>query len=122
MEKSALNQIVSNLVDRPCLGVKELTLSDTAQSLSFASLANGSTVADVVSIAIKVKKAGSPTDDTHLVRFTQVDGETPTTSHGMWFGNGDYFEITNNANIRAAKFIAAEAGIFSILTIEYYGK
>jgi hypothetical protein len=116
------NQIVKNTSDKVCVGVKELTLTDAAQSLSFASLLNGSVQADIGSVAIKVKSAGSPTDSTHLVRFTQVSGETPTVSHGMWFGSGDYFEITGNANVSAAKFIAAEVGIASILTIEYYGK
>lgn len=107
--------------DRPCIGVKELTLSNTAQSLSFASLLNGSVAADVQSVCIKVKKAPLATDNTHLVRYTMVSGETPTTTHGMWMGDGDYFEITNNTNIQNLKLIAAEVGIFSILTIEYYG-
>lgn len=109
------------LSDRQCIGVKELTLSDTAQSLNFSSLLNGSVAADVKSVCIKLKKAGTPTDTTHLVRYTTVNGETPTTSHGMWMGDGDFFEITNNTNIQNLKVISAEVGIASILTIEYYG-
>ena len=105
------------LSDRVCLGTKELTLSNTAQSLSFTSI----TTADVKSVCIKVKKAGSPTDTTHLLRYTLESTDTPTTSHGMWMGDGDYFEITNNKNVQGLKVIAAEAGVFSILTIEYYG-
>jgi len=109
------------LADRICLGTKELTLSDTAQSLSFTGLLNGSLAADVKSVCIKVKKAGSPTDTSHLLRYTLVSTDTPTTSHGMWMGDGDFFEITNNTNIQNLKVISAEAGIASILTIEYYG-
>ena len=109
--------VVENTKDRICLSTKELTLSDAAQSLSFSGLSAN----DVKSVCIKVKKAGSPTDDTHLVRLTQALSDTPTTTHGMWFGNGDYFEITNKTNVANLKMIAAEAGIFSILTIEYYG-
>jgi len=120
MERGIVKSIgVTNarLADGICLGTKELTLSDTAQSLSFTSIIT----ADVKSVCIKVKKAGSPTDTTHLLRYTMVSTDTPTTSHGMWMGDGDYFEITNNTNIQALKVIAAEATIASILTIEYYG-
>lgn len=124
MERGIVKSIgITNarLADRICLGTKELTLSDTAQSLSFASLLSGSVAADVKSVCIKVKKAGVPTDTSHLLRYTLVSTDTPTTSHGMWMGDGDYFEITNNSNIQGLKVIAAEAGVFSILTIEYYG-
>ena len=114
---------VSNalLSDRPCIGVKELMLSNTAQVLDFTSLVDGSVVGDVKSVCIKLKKAAGATDNTHLVRYTVAKGDTPTVTHGMWMGDGDFFEITNNTNIQNLKVIAAEAGIFSILTIEYYG-
>lgn len=118
---TSINITNALLSDKPCIGVKELTLSDTAQSLSFSGLLNGAVAADVKSVCIKVKKAGSPTDNTHLVRYTIVNGETPTTSHGMWMGDGDFFEITNNTNIQNLKVISAQTGIASILTIEYYG-
>ena len=117
----AINRVVSNTNDKVCLGTKELTLSATAQSLSFASLVNGSTQTDVHSVTIKVKPAGTPTDATHLVRYTQADGDTPTTTHGMWQGAVDYFEINNVNNVKNALFISADGG-FHILTIEYYGK
>lgn len=118
---TAIGVVNQSLSDRVCVGTKELTLSDAAQSLSFASLLDGCKAGDIKSVCIKVKKAGSPTDATHLVRYTLVNGDTPTTSHGMWMGDGDYFEITNNTNIQNLKVISAEAGIASILTIEYYG-
>jgi len=124
MEKgivTSINAMSQSLSDLVCLGTKELTLSDTAQVLSFSSLLNGSVAGDVKAICIKVKKAGSPTDTTHLLRYTLVSTDTPTTSHGMWMGDGDYLEITNKTNISGLKVISAEVGIASILTIEYYG-
>lgn len=115
---NATNQVVSNTSDKICLGTKELTLSDTAQSLDFTGLAAN----DVHSVTIKVKSAAAVADATHLVRYTQVSGDAPTTTHGMWQGAADYFEISNNNNVENVKFIAAETGKFSILSIEYYGK
>ena len=55
----ALQNSNSKIADKVCLGTKELTLSDTAQSISFATLLNNSTSSDVKSVCIKVKKAGS---------------------------------------------------------------
>lgn len=105
------------LSDKICLATKELTLSAAAQSLNFS----GINALDVYSVTIKVKKAGTPTDSTHLVRVTQTAGDTPTTSHGMFFGDADYFEISNSTNVTNLKLISAD-GLFHILTIEYYGK
>lgn len=109
------------LSDRVCLGTKELTLTDTASAIDFTGLADGSTQNDVKSVCIKVKKAVGSTDTTHLLRYTLVSTDTPTTSHGMWMGDGDYLEISNTTNISGLKVISAEAGVASILTIEYYG-
>ena len=110
-------QIIRNTSDKVCLATKKLTLSNTAQALNFSGIQIG----DVGSVIIKVKKAGSPTDSTHLVRYTMVDTDAPTTTHGMWYGDGDVFEVSNNKNVIGLKLIAAELGIFSILSIEYYG-
>lgn len=116
----AMGLIASNTADKVCVGTKELTLSNTAQSLSFATLLNGTASSDVKYVSIKVKSAGSPTDSTHLVRYTEASGDTPTVTHGMWFGEGDFFDITGNGNVVNSKFIAAELGVFSVLTISYY--
>lgn len=110
----------SRLSDRICLGTKELTLSASAQSLVFTGLVSGSGMADVGAVAIKVKKTGSPADTTHLVRYTQAVGDTPTTTHGMFMGDAAYFEITNKTNVENLKVISADGG-FHILTVEYYG-
>lgn len=104
------------LSDRICLATKELTLSATAQSLDFTSLAQG----DVGAVAIKVRKAGSPVDTSNLVRYTQAALDTPTTSHGIFMGDAAYFEITNKTNVANLKVISADGG-FHILSIEYYG-
>lgn len=111
----AIKETNSKLSDRVCLATKELTLSAAAQSLSFASLSQD----DVGAVAIKVKKTGSPTDTTHLVRYTQAAGDTPTTSHGMFMGDSAYFEVTNKTNVANLKVISAD-GLFHILSIEYY--
>lgn len=104
------------LSDKRCLLVENLTLSAIAQSLAFTGISSS----DVKGVAIKVKKAGAPADATHLVRYSQVSTVTPTTSVGMWMGDGDYFEITNKTNVSELKVISAD-GLFHILTIEYYG-
>lgn len=103
------------LSDRICLATKELTLSATAQLIDFSSLARN----DVGAVAIKVKKVGAPTDTSHLVRYTQALGDTPTTSHGIFMGDAAYFEITNKDNLTNLKVISADGG-FHILSIEYY--
>lgn len=105
----------SKLSDRICLATKELVLSTTAQSLDFTSLSR----LDIGAVAIKLKKAGTPADLSHLVRYTQALGDTPTTSHGIFMGDAAYFEITNNANVSNLKLISADGG-FHILSIEYY--
>lgn len=110
----------SKLSDRICLGTLELTLSTYAQALSFSGLVSGSVQADVGSVAIKVKKAGSPADTTHLVRYTQAAEDTPTKTHGMFMGDASYFEITNKTNVDNLKVISADDGLH-ILSIEYYG-
>lgn len=117
----ALERIVSNTNDKVCLGTKELVLSNVAKSLSFAGLENNSKPKDVFSVTIKVKAVGSPTNVSDLVRYTQALSDTPTTTHGMWQGSGDYFEINNNPNVINSKFISSDGGTH-ILTVEYYGK
>jgi hypothetical protein len=112
----ALARTNSILADKVCLKTEEYTLTGTAANLPFTGISSD----DVYSVIIKVKKAGSPADESHLVRYTQVSTDTPTTSHGMWMGNGDLFEITNKANIQGMKVISADGGAH-ILTIEYYG-
>ncbi len=108
----------SKLSDKICLGVEDLTLTASALPLPFTGITN---TADVGSVLIKIKKIGSPADSTYLLRYTQKVGDTPTTSKGMWFGDGDVFEITNNTNVVALKLIATDA-LFCTITIEYYGK
>lgn len=112
----AIKETNGKLSDRVCLATKELVLSATAQSLDFTSLIK----ADVGAVAIKVKKVGTPTDTTNLVRYTQALLDTPTTSHGMFMGDAAYFEITNKENVGNLKLISADGG-FHILSIEYYG-
>jgi len=107
----------AKLSDKVCLGTENLTLTAAAQSLPFTGISS----ADVGGVIIKVKKTSTPTDATYLLRYTQTAGVTPTTSVGMWMGDGDLFEINNNANVIAFKAIATDA-TFGTLTIEYYGK
>lgn len=114
---SAIGRTNASLSDRVCLATKELTLSATAQSLSFSGLSQ----IDIGSVAIKVKKTGSPLDSSHLVRYTQANLDTPTTTHGIFMGDASYFEITNNTNVSNLKLISADGG-FHTLSIEYYGK
>ena len=107
------------LSDKVCLGTEELTLSSVAQALPFTGI---SKTDDVGSVIIKVKKLGVPTDATYLLRYTQAVGDTPVAAtKGMWMGDGDLFEITNNTNVKALKLIATDA-LFCNITIEYYGK
>jgi hypothetical protein len=112
----AIKETNGKLSDRVCLGTKELTLSASAQSLSFT----GFDPLDVGAVAIKVKKVGSPADAGHLVRYTQALGDVPTTSHGMFMGDAAYFEVTNKTNVSNLKLISADGGLH-ILSIEYYG-
>lgn len=107
----------SKLSDKPCLHTEDLMLSATAQSLPFTGISSG----DVGGVLIKCRKIGSPTDSAYLLRYTQTSGLTPTSSIGMWMGDGDVFEINNNANVIALKLIATDA-LFCKITIEYYGK
>jgi hypothetical protein len=107
----------SKLSDKICLGSEEMVLSATAQSLPFTGINS----ADVGSVLIKCRKIGTPTDSTYLLRYTQTSGITATTILGMWMGDGDVFEINNNANVVALKLIATDA-LFCKLSIEYYGK
>lgn len=113
----AIKETNRKLSDRVCLATKELTLSAAAQSLDFTSIS----ASDIGSVAIKVRKTGAPADTTHLVRYTQALGDTPTTSHGMYMGDASYFEITNSTNVGNLKLISAD-GLFHILSIEYYNK
>ncbi len=115
----AIKENSINTSDRVCLKCEELTLSSTAVAvpLPFTGIAQSF---DVKAVHIKVKKIGSPADSSNLVRYTQAPGDSPTTTHGMWMGDGDYFEVTNKTNISNLKFIAVDA-LFAILTIEYYG-
>ncbi len=113
----ALGVTNSKLSDKVCLGCEELTLSAAAQSLPFTGINS----ADVGSVIIKVRKIGSPTDSTYLLRYTQTENITPTAILGMWMGDGDLFEISNNTNVVALKLIATDA-LFCKISIEYYGK
>lgn len=115
----AIKETNSKLSDRPCLLTENLTVSASAQALPFTGINS----ADVGGVIIKVKKAaaGTPTDSTYLIRYTQATGATPTTSVGMWMGDGDLFEINNNVNVVNFKVISTDA-TFAVLTIEYYGK
>ncbi len=114
----AIKESNLKLSDKPCLLTENLTISASAQSLPFTGI-NSS---DVGGVIIKVKKAaGTPTDSTYLLRYTQTSGLTPTVSVGMWMGDGDLFEINNNANVISFKVISTDA-TFATLTIEYYGK
>jgi hypothetical protein len=106
------------LSDKVCLGTEDLTLSAVAQSLPFTGISKRE---DVGGVIIKVRKTGSPTDSTYLLRYTQAKGAAPTTILGMWFGDGDVFEVNNNENVINFKVIATDA-TFGTLTIEYYGK
>ena len=38
------------------------------------------------------------------LRYTQAKGAAPTTILGMWFGDGDVFEVNNNDNVK--KFVS----------------
>lgn len=106
------------LSDRVCLLTENLTLSAAAQALPFTGISS----ADVGGVIIKVKKIGTPTDATYLLRYTQALGETPVAAtKGMWMGDGDLFEINNNENVVNFKAIATDA-LFCTLTIEYYGR
>ncbi len=113
---AATNRLTATLTDKVCLGVEELVLSAAAQSLPFT----GIVAARVGGVIIKVRKIGSPTDSTYLLRYTQAVGETPVAAtKGMWMGDGDLFEINNPTNVTALKLIATDA-LFCTLTIEYY--
>ena len=114
----AVQSANSKLADKVCLLTEDLVLSATAQSLPFTGINS----ADVGGVIIKVKKIGSPTDSTYLLRYTQKIGDAPVAaSKGMWMGDGDLFEINNNTNVLALKLIATDA-LFCTITIEYYGR
>jgi len=121
MEKNierAIGTTNQKLSDKVCLLTEDLILSDTAQSLPFTGISS----ADVGGVVIKVKKIDSPTDSTYLLRYTQKEGDAPiAASKGMWFGDGDVFEVNNNTNVVNLKLIATDA-LFCTITIEYYGK
>jgi hypothetical protein len=118
MNKGGIYQISANTADRPCLLTEEMNVTNTAATLPFTGLASG----DVGSVILKFKKSAvAAADDAHIVRMTQVITDTPTASHGMWWGHGDVVEITNNTNVLGIKLIATEA-LTHIATIEYYGK
>lgn len=114
---SNAQQVIRNTSDKVCLKTEEINVTNTASALPFTGIQSG----DVGSVIIKVKKGGSPADDTHIVRTTQISTDTPTALHGMWYGNGDIFEISNNANVLGFKIIATE-NLTHVATIEYYGK
>jgi hypothetical protein len=112
----------SKLADKVCLGTEDLTLTAAALPLPFTALPTGTTSTDVGGVIIKVRKIGSPTDATYLLRYTQKVGDVPVAAtKGMWMGDGDLFEINNNTNVVALKLIATDA-LFCTITIEYYGK
>lgn len=114
----AFNRTTSKLTDKVCLGVEDLTLTAAALPLPFT----GIVAARVGSVIIKVKKIGAPVDATYLLRYTQAVGETPVAAtKGMWMGDGDIFEITNETNVGALKLISTDA-LFCTITIEYYEK
>jgi len=115
----AINRVGSTLRDKICLGTEDLVLSATAQPLPFTGI---TATTDVGGVLIKVRKIGSPTDATYLLRYTQKEGDVPVAAtKGMWMGDGDLFEINNNTNVLNLKLIATDA-LFCTITIEYYGK
>lgn len=118
-EKVILDQISVNTSDKRCLLTAEQNITNTASALSFT----GIQAKDVGSVIIKFRKQASstPADESHIVRMTQISTDTPTASHGMWWGNGDVVEITNNENVQSIKLIATE-NLTHIATIEYYNK
>lgn len=116
-DNTALKQIASNTSDRVSLAQEELTLSNTAQGFPFTGISKG----DVYSAEIRVREVGSPTDSTYIANLTLDAADTPTTTHGQYLGNGDFYEITNQANIFNFKIIATES-LAHICHIIYYGK
>ncbi len=114
---AATNRSTAKLTDKVCLGVEDLTLTAAALPLPFTGVVQ----ARVGGVIIKVKKIGAPADSTYLLRYTQAVGDTPTTSKGMWFGDGDVFEVSNETNVGALKLISTDA-LFCTITIEYYEK
>lgn len=113
----AMQSANSKLADKICLKTEDLTLTGSALALPFTGINS----LDVGGVIIKVRKIGAPTDATYLLRYTQESGAVPTTSVGMWMGDGDLFEINNNTNVVALKLISTDA-LFCTITIEYYGK
>ena len=101
----AIKETNSKLSDKVCLLTENLTVSASAQSLPFTGINS----ADVGGVIIKVRKSGTPTDSTYLIRYTQANGSTPTASVGMWMGDGDLFEINNNSNVVSFKVISTDA-------------
>lgn len=112
-----LGRIDSNTRDRVVLGQNELTLSAAAQAPSMPS---GVSISDVYAIEFRVKKTGAPADSTNIARFTMASGDTPTTTHGMYVGDGDYYTVTNKTNTSNFKIISAD-GLFHVVNLIYYG-
>lgn len=111
-----LQQVAVNTQDKIALLQNELSLSAIAKTPNFT----GIEIDDVYAIEIRVKQDGAPVDGTHIARITFVEGDTPTTSHGMYLGNGDLYTVTGKANIAALKIISADGGAHTA-NLVFYG-
>lgn len=115
MEK-LINVLIALFKSEPIAIYHEsLTLTGTAQPFPFTTLK----AVDVKAIEIRIRKAGTPADSTHLARLSMTT-QTPTTSLGMFLGDGDLYTITGNENCRAAQIISADGGSH-VCNIIYYG-
>jgi len=115
MEK-LINTLIALFKSEPVAIYHEsLTLSGTAEFFPFTTLKD----VDVKSIEIRLRKSGTPTDSTHIARLT-MSGQTPTSSLGMYLGDGDLYTITGNENCRSSKIISTDGGSH-VCNIIYYG-
>lgn len=114
-----LQQIAVNTQDKISLLQNELVLSGVAQSPSFVG-ANLAGMADVFAIEIRIKQTGVPADPTQIARITFTEGDSPTTTHGMYLGNGDLYTVTGKSNVKNFKIISADGGAH-IANFVFYG-
>lgn len=111
-----LKRIIGVLNDKVALKQEEITLTQSAQPLPFT----GIKPTDVYAVEIRILASGTPTKSSNIANFTMVVSDTPTSTHGMYLGDGDYYEITNQANIQNFKIIATE-NLAHVCHIIYYG-
>lgn len=112
----SIGKVEGEVSDLVVLLHEELTLTGTAQSFPFTGLE----ASDVKAIEIRVRKDGSPTDAGHIARFTMTNGDTPTSSHGMYLGDGDLYTITGNSNCINSKIIRTDS-TSPVCNVVYYG-